>query len=533
MSRAYRAVRPRGNRVYSVENAMRLYGVCRNTLSNWVSSGLCPIDTRQPQLFRGAELIRFHADRRARTSVQLRNGEFKCVCCKAAVFPTLQTLRLESFPTGGTCGVGRCPDCNVPVRKILSKTECNNLQNCLNTNTSPYPRDEDKADTSADIGKVEGLVSAWHTANDRTIYAWQIYAGCFDTKTVDAYLTSVRDFESFLEGKLFENVTRADADNWRSALRDRARKPSNLGGQGRSTLQHRVSHLRSFFTWLSGETRFRHLDGIAVYFHLPRGMQAKSARRDRSYPSLEQAGSMLQSLPVATMKDRRDRAMLASVFMAGLREQALTSLRLRHVDVQRKQIHHDGETLRAKNGKSFVIDWFPRTEPFQRVVRDWYAELCTLGFTSDDAMFPDSKSFTTREINTADHAAIEPMKSASAIDVVFATASGNIGLSFTPHSARHMLAHLGDQLCHTPEQRKSWSLNLGHSSVKVTWTHYGRVTDERKAAVFAEFAVIENWTGEEMRQMLDYHDHKLVLGTPEFDHAQKLVEARRRRNRAD
>ena len=208
MSRAYRAVRPRANTVYSVEDVMRLYDVCRNTLSNWVSSGLRPIDTRQPQLFRGADLLQFQADRRARTSLQLRSGEFKCLGCKAAVFPMLQTLRLESFPRGGTCGVGRCSDCNVPVRKILSKTECNNLQNCLNTNTSLYPRDEDKADTPADIGKVEGLVSAWQSANDRTIYVWQIYAGCFDTKTVDAYLTSVRDFESFLEGKLFENVTR-------------------------------------------------------------------------------------------------------------------------------------------------------------------------------------------------------------------------------------------------------------------------------------------------------------------------------------
>ena len=532
MSRAYRAVRPRANTVYSVEDVMRLYGVCRNTLSNWVGSGLQPIDTRQPQLFRGADLLQFQADRRARTSLQLRSGEFKCLRCKAAVFPMLQTLRLESFPPGGTWGVGQCPDCNIPVRKILNKTECDKLQDCLNTNTSLCPRDEDKAGMPADIGKVEGLVSAWHTANDRTIYAWQIYAGRFDSKTVDAHLTSLRDFENFLAGKLFDNVTRADADNWRSALRDRARKPSNLGGQSRSTLQHRASHLRSFFTWLSGEPRFRHLDGIVSYFDLPRGLQAKSAGHARPYPSLEQAGSMLQSLPAATMKDRRDRAMLATAFMAGLREQALTSLLLRHVDVQRKQIHHDGETLRAKNGKSFVIDWFPRTETFQRVVREWYAELGTLGFTSDDAMFPDSKSFTTREINTAHHAVIEPMKSASAIDAVFATASSNIGLSFTPHSARHMLARLGDQLCHTPEQRKAWSLNLGHSSEKVTWTHYGRVTNERKAAVFADFAVIENWTGDEMRQMLDYHDHKLVLGTPEFDHAQKLVEARRRGNEA-
>ena len=95
MSRSYRKVRLRANLVYSVEEVMSRYRVCRNTVSNWVQSGLHPVDRKIPQLFRGATLIQFHAARRARSRQHLRSGEFKCLGCKAAVFPELEGLVLH------------------------------------------------------------------------------------------------------------------------------------------------------------------------------------------------------------------------------------------------------------------------------------------------------------------------------------------------------------------------------------------------------------------------------------------------------
>ena len=59
MSRSYRSVRPRANWVYSVEQVLDAYGICRNTLSNWIKGGLRPLDEERPQLFRGAELKTF------------------------------------------------------------------------------------------------------------------------------------------------------------------------------------------------------------------------------------------------------------------------------------------------------------------------------------------------------------------------------------------------------------------------------------------------------------------------------------------
>ena len=89
------------------------------------------------------------------------------------------------------------------------------------------------------------------------------------------------------------------------------------------------------------------------------------------------------------------------------------------------------------------------------------------------------------------------MLTASAVREAFRTASAVCERPYSPHSARHLLAKLGDDLCRSSEQRKAWSLNLGHSSEKVTWAHYGKVTEDRKREVFAEFEAVDAWTVDE------------------------------------
>ena len=53
-------------------------------------------------------------------------------------------------------------------------------------------------------------------------------------------------------------------------------------------------------------------------------------------------------------------------------------------------------------------------------------------------------------------------------------------LSFTPHSFRHMLAHLAYSHCSGPEEVKAWSQNLGHESPLTTFTSYGTIATDRQ-----------------------------------------------------
>ncbi|SLN34747.1 site-specific tyrosine recombinase XerS [Aquimixticola soesokkakensis] len=532
MSRGYRHVRPRANLVYSVADVMALYEVCRNTLSSWVQAGLRPVDGHIPQLFRGAELVRFHKLRQARTGQQLRSGEFKCVRCKAAVFPEPSTLQICRNDDRAASAWAQCPDCGARVLKLLSETECNRLEKCVDTNTSLVPSDEYKMPDPAGIGTDQHSSGPeFESANDRILFAWQIYAGKYDAKTVDAHLISIRDFDRFCQGKSYSKVTKEDSGAYRKHLIERAGQRTEQGGLSRATVQHRSSHLKQFFVWLSNEPGYRALSGVGGYFALPKGLKAMSGReKSKVFPSLAQAEAMLESLPARDLKERRDRAIFAMCFLAGLRESALISLRLGHVDLERKEVMHDGATLRAKNGKTFVVNWFPRTPAFAQVVLAWVEEVRALGLRDDDVLFPDAKVLASAARWPLEgRETLTPMRTASAVDAVFARAGEGIGTRYLPHSARDTLADLGSKLCRTTEQHKAWSLNLGHSSEEITRRHYAKVGDARKAEIFEDFEVVELYLDEEKDLLLRYYEYQIDRDDPDFERAQALVERRRSR----
>ena len=45
------------------------------------------------------------------------------------------------------------------------------------------------------------------------------------------------------------------------------------------------------------------------------------------------------------------------------------------------------------------------------------------------------------------------------------------------------MARLGQERCHTPEQFKAWSQNLGHEKVLTTFTSYGEVDRLRQREI--------------------------------------------------
>jgi integrase len=528
MTRAYRKIRPTGALVYSVGEVQAQYDVCRNTISNWVNSGLRPSDASQPQRFRGAELQRFHEARQERARRTLRHGEFKCMGCGAAVFPELQTLVLGVTKSGTDRACAVCPDCQVMVIKLLGETECDSFKNCLDTNTSLARIDEENVSDPARIGKEPGFrESPWHTHNDRVVHEWQAYAGRYDRKTMIAHLVSIRDFEQFLEGKPFEKVTPKNAGAYRDRLVELGRLPKKDGGLSNSTIRHRASHLSAFFKWLRNQDGFRRLSGnIPDYFLLPRATMARTLPRDdKRYPSIEDALRMVQAMPSRTLQERRDKAMVAFAFVTGLRAGALTSLWLKHLDMEGKTVVQDAREMRAKNGKSFRVFWFPRTEGFQQIFCEWIAEIFALGFTAQDAVFPEVKDLIS---DFEDSPPVAPLKTSRALQTAFERASATIDEEYSPHVARHTLKALGDKLCRTSEERKAWSLNLGHSSERITETHYGKMPDQRRAGIIENLSAEDVLSEDEKELVMDYYENRFPRGTREFRIARKL--ARRREN---
>lgn len=524
MARSYKSIRCKKHQVYTVQQVMDLYGVCRNTVSNWVRSGLAPSPCEGTQIFRGSELSKFHEMQAARRKHELRFGEFFCLKCRAAVRPDHDQIDLSGRDRSAW---SKCPNCQGVLSKILHATECDALKKAHIHSTPPDYGDEVIVPVPARIVKIlDSYADKTPTANDRILLEWQDYAGRWDEKTVDAHLTAIREFEVSMNCRPFVELKKSDVSTYRDSLLKRVED----GAISRSTASHRASSIRAFIDWLAKQEGYRRLSkSLPDYCELPKKMkQAGAIRKIKEYPSLEEAERMLVAMPETCLLDRRHRAIFATACLTGLRAGAIATIRRMHIDLSARQVIQDGNVMRAKNGKSYVANFFPRCEVFEKELIGWVNCLEKQGLKENDAVFPSMADLSSDRLARPNRDAIEPMSAESAVTAAFAAASKSAVRDYTPHSARHMLKALGDELCNSEERRKAWSQNLGHEEISITNRHYGKVSDERRAEIFGGFHEKGVYSEEESELMLQYHEHRLFPNSPEFRKAEKLVLKRKR-----
>ncbi|MFC3644594.1 tyrosine-type recombinase/integrase [Aquibium oceanicum] len=520
MSRSYRGIRPKANRVHSVEDVMELYDTCRNTITNWVKGGLRPVDHRQPQLFRGSELKRFHDHMHTMRYRPLSLLEFKCLPCGTRVTPTPEKLFISRLHGRGLWAIAPCPSCERIVRKVISETLCDELEFYIESNTAPGLRDENKGALQAGIGKVEPLPLLSLGDNERIIYEYQLYGARNDEKTVDAHLASLRDFETFHTGRDFRSLKPADAARYRAHL------IASVGTLSRSTVQHRAAHLAQFTRWLVEQDGYRKLNKtICDNFKLPKSAMAHAPRDIvRNWPTTDELRRMISCAPAAALIQRRDRAIVAASFLFGTRSNATASLRLGSVDMERRVVVQDATRMRIKNSKSQKTWWFPVDSEIGKMLTEWIEELLELGCTAEDALFPsDHYLANTKSIKRSPRAAIEPWDTDAGVRRAFRRICEAADIAYhSPHSAKHYLGSIRNDFCKTSEQRRAWSQNLGHENEITTETRYQKVSDDRQGEIFNGFWQDSPMPVEDLVLLVSLHEHELTPGTPDFYRARKL-----------
>lgn len=384
-----RKVRPKKHYVYSVKEAERLYQVTANTVSNWVGAGLSPSDRKSPHLFRGAELDRFHDDRRKRSRKELRAGEAYCMRCKCAVLPTLETVSVTRAEGRSPFMRGQCSDCGAITFKFCSEAEATFFEGVANPNISNGLPDEEIAQATVDLGISATTESkSKGTLNDRIVFEWQSYAGKFDQKTVDQHIRAIRYMEDTLDRMSFRRLRKSDIARVRDDLKHRV-SSSHDRALAKSTVKHHASHIKAFLRWLVQQDGYRRLPpDLAEYMELPKAFFEVAIQRDgKAYPTIDQAAQMVKAMTSSTTLERRDQAIVALAFLGALRADTLVSLLIKHIDVANCQVVQDASASRTKNGKSLTVSWFTVPNCFSETIKQWMVELNSLGFGPNDALF--------------------------------------------------------------------------------------------------------------------------------------------------
>lgn len=230
----------------------------------------------------------------------------------------------------------------------------------------------------------------------------------------------------------------------------------------RATVNSTLSALRDFFIWLADKPSYKSRIGYsdADYFRLSdKDVRIATARRDKPVPTLEQIHHVLATMPHATDIEKRDRALVAFTLLTGARDGALASFKLKHVDLNAGRLDQDARDVKTKFSKTFSAWFFPVGGDALAIITDWIAHLRGPLLRGDsDALFTCTKrgmgpdgAFISVGLERYGWSTSEPVRR------IFRNAFEGAGLPyFNPHSFRHTLAQLGEQICRTPEEFKAW-----------------------------------------------------------------------------
>lgn len=306
--------------------------------------------------------------------------------------------------------------------------------------------------------------------------------------TLDIAAAAIDRFEAHAGLRDFKGFRREQAISFKEHLAAECH-PTSGKPLAKATLYGTLKAVQAFFEWLSREPGYRshvHISDAAYFRPTDNDARIATARRERPAPSLEQVQHVIASMPVGTVVERRDRAVVALILLTGARDMAVASLRIKRLDVGRRELIQDARDVKTKRAKTFTTWFFPVGEEAVEAVAAWVTELKgDLLFGPDDPLFPATKlDLDPAGLFAPVGVERRPWTTAAPIRALFRKAFEGAGLPYYgPHSLRRTLVALAYDLNLCGRELKAWSQNLGHDSVLTSLSSYGTLSAHEQADV--------------------------------------------------
>lgn len=234
-----------------------------------------------------------------------------------------------------------------------------------------------------------------HNANNERIkrryFTYLKEAMRYSEASVDAVAKALSRFEADTKYRDFKAFHFKQAVAFKKHLADQVN--SKTGKKlSKSTLNATLVQLKKFFHWLAGQpgykSRLQYSD--ADYFNMSeKDVRIATARRETVGPTLEQIKHVLSLMPVETVIQRRDRALIAFTILTGARDSAIVSMQLKHVNLEAGCVIQDAREVNTKFSKTFTTFFFPVGDEICQIVADWVEFLRTdMLWGNDDPLFP-------------------------------------------------------------------------------------------------------------------------------------------------
>ena len=273
----------------------------------------------------------------------------------------------------------------------------------------------------------------------RRYFTFQREAKQRSEASIDAIAKSLNRFEVYTRFKSFRAFRIEQAIDFKNHLARQINARTNEP-LSKATAYSTLASLKAFFQWLSREpgfkTRLNYSDSDYFSLSLKDTAIAKAANEER-IPTLDQIRHVIEAMPSGTDIEKRNRALIAFILLTGVRDNAVASMRLKHIDLAEGRIFQDARQVRTKFSKTFTTYFFPVGEDVLVLFAEWVAYLQKERLWGlDDPLFPATRvaigpsgHFETAGLDRKCWANATPIRT------IFRAAFEGAGLPyFNPHS---------------------------------------------------------------------------------------------------
>jgi integrase len=369
-------------------------------------------------------------------------------------------------------------------------------------------------------------MSKFHAQNERIKHQYLSYlteAKRLSEKSADIAMAAISNFEKSTRNKDFKRFHIEQAKRYKRELEDALN--ANTGKPlSKATINSRLNAVKAFFVWLAGQPSYKSRISYSdcEYFNLSANdTRIANATKPVNSPDLEQVLHVIKSMPFDTDIEKRNRALLALTIATAIRVDALRTLKIKHINLEKGFVFQDANEVNTKFRKTMTTWFFPVGDDITSILKDWITYLKEeLHFGGNDPVFPKTKVERTQAcVFAATGLTREHWQGAGAIRLIFKQVFECANLPYYhPHSFKHTLTLFGERICKTPEEFKAWSQNLSHENVMTTFTSYGKVSDYRQAEIIKNLGKVSN-------------DNHIKSGEPSSNEIARVLEHLKNQNK--
>lgn len=330
----------------------------------------------------------------------------------------------------------------------------------------------------------------FHSGNERIKHQYFdrfIYRSGKDKGTLRKAISAIQIFEEFDNFQDFKLFKYENAKEFQKYL---------LGRYSHSmqSAYRTIQAVQEFFLWLKERNGYKSLDydDIKALRLSRKEIEKAKTTKPRKIIDIDKWEEMVLNINPKGEVEFRGQVIFATLIVSGIRIEALLTLKIGDLNLDKNYIFQDSNHVSTKFSSSHKTNLWKFKPEITQIIIDWVKCLKEeYGFTDEDPLFPKIQMTTNDQFQfEKDGFKKEFIKQPDVIRKELAKQFANANLDYhTPHTIRHSLIHLLMGFDLNPEQLKAVSQNMSHKNLTTTVNGYYQVHEFRQDQIIEELDI--------------------------------------------